>query len=242
MSNQMLLVEDELPVVRLVTREFEARGWTVWVATRGAEAKRQLSEHCPDVILLDVGLPDTSGFDLCREIRQDPVSRGIPIIFLTGMNDEVDRVVGLELGADDYVGKPFGIRELEARVRAVLRRAAHAAARPAPGEPDEASLPDRLVFADLTIDAGTRLVLVEGHEVRLRAREFELLLAMARCPGHVHRRADLLRQVWTYDRPAEVVTRTVDVHVRRLREKLGTAAWHLETVKGVGYRFVPERM
>lgn len=238
MSHSLLLIEDEKPVADLVIQEFQANQWSVRVATEGLEGLRLLRDECPDVVLLDVGLPDVNGFELCRRIRADPSIAHVPIVFLTAKNDEIDRVVGLEIGADDYLGKPFSVRELRARVHAVLRRS-----RGPQSETCGASLATdaasaaALFSGDLRLDRGRRTVTVQGREVSVRAREFDLLVELMRTPGQVHGRADLLKTIWRYERPSEVLTRTVDVHVRRLRQKLGTEGWRIQTVKRVGYRF-----
>ena len=242
MARTLLLIEDEAPIAELVVREFESAGWQVRLAFAGQAGLELLREQVPDVIVLDVGLPDMTGFEVCRAIRADLRTATVPVIFLTAHNEEIDRVVGLEIGADDYVGKPFGIRELVARVHAVIRRARRQAGQNN-GAPSLASRVGTVEAADapltrgrLTIDPRRRLVLVGDQPVSLRAREFDLLLTLARVPEQVLRRSELLKTLWGYEHPSEVLTRTIDVHVRRLRQKLGDEGWRIETVKGVGYR------
>jgi DNA-binding response OmpR family regulator len=222
----ILVVEDE-PVVRdVVVRYLRQAGYVTLEAADGRVAKERLEHEPPDLVVLDVMLPEVDGLELCRWIR----SRShVPIIMLTALGEESDRIVGLELGADDYMTKPFSPRELVARVRAVLRRA---------DAPDDAEQP--ITIGDLEIDSARREVRRDGREVRLTAREFDLLLFLARHPRHVFTRDQLMDRVWGYSAPTD--SGTVTVHVRRLREKLEddpSQPRHLETVWGVGYRFVP---
>jgi two-component system phosphate regulon response regulator PhoB len=182
-------------------------------------------EHHPDLLILDLMLPGMDGLEICRHLRQDAATARLPILMLTAKAEEVDRVVGLEVGADDYVVKPFSPRELVARVRAILRRAQ---------EPAEVSI--RRV-GDLEVDEARHSVAVQGTSVELTAKEFGLLCALIRANGRVLNREQLLEGVWGYADAAEIESRTVDVHIRRLREKLGAEAKRIVTVKGVGYRF-----
>jgi two-component system phosphate regulon response regulator PhoB len=177
----------------------------------------------PDLVLLDLMLPDVEGTEVCRRLRADPKTKGIPIMMLTAKGDEVDRVVGFEIGADDYVTKPFSVRELLLRVRAVLRRGT---------EPRESGT---IQVGVLTIDGEAHRVFVEGREVALTALEFRLLSMLAGRRGRVQTREVLLNEVWGLH--LNVETRTVDTHVKRLREKLGAAGGLIQTVRGVGYRF-----
>jgi DNA-binding response OmpR family regulator len=222
----ILVVEDE-PIVReVVVSYLEREGYRTLEARDGDSARALIEGEKPALVLLDVMLPGTDGLELCRWIR---ARSDLPVILVTARGDEVDRIVGLELGADDYVTKPFSPRELVARVRTVLRRAT-----------PRASARERLSFDGLELDAETREVRKRGELVRLTAREFDLLWFLADHPRQVFSRDLLMDRVWGYS--AALDTGTVTVHVRRLREKIEDEPSHprfLETVWGVGYRFVP---
>jgi DNA-binding response OmpR family regulator len=222
-----VLVVDDEPIVReVVVRYLEREGYRTLEAGDGDLARSLLERHSPSLVVLDVMLPGTDGLELCRWIR---ARSELPIIMLTARGEEADRIVGLELGADDYVTKPFSPRELAARVRTVLRRSAPEAART-----------EQVSVADLTINAGTREVTKAGAPLRLTVKEFDLLWFLARHPRHVFSRDQLMDRVWGYE--AALDTGTVTVHVRRLREKIEDDPSHprfLETVWGVGYRFSP---
>jgi phosphate regulon transcriptional regulator PhoB len=228
MAATILLVEDERDIVELVRYHLEKDGMRCVHAPDGAAALRQVGAAPPDLVILDVMLPGLDGLEVCRQLRRDPATRRLPVIMLTARTEEVDRVVGLEVGADDYVVKPFSPRELVARIRAVLRRTR---------EPD-GSTPRRA--GSLVVDEARRTVTVQDHPVELTAREFGLLTALMQANGRVLTRDQLLAGVWGYPNAAEIESRTVDVHVRRLREKLGSEARRVVTVKAVGYRFEPE--
>ncbi len=222
-----VLVVDDEPIVReVVIRYLQREGYTTLEASDGELARIMLESQKPDLVVLDVMLPGTDGLELCRWIR----SRSeLPVILLTARGEEADRIVGLELGADDYVTKPFSPRELAARVRTVLRRSTPVV---------EAS--ERLVFEGLELDAETRDVRKEGEELKLTAKEFDLLWFLASNPRKVFSRDQLMSRVWGYE--AALDTGTVTVHVRRLREKIEDRPSHprfLQTVWGVGYRFAP---
>ena len=216
----ILLVEDEEDIASLVRAYLERDGFRVVWATRGTEGLAELERHDVRLAILDLQLPDADGFDVCRAIRS---TSSLPVVMLTARDEEVDRVTGLELGADDYVTKPFSPRELAARVRAVLRRA----------EPDETD--DRLLAGDVELDRQARTVTVAGAEVELTSREFDLLWHLALRPGIVVTRAQLLDRVWGITFPGG--TRTVDVHVGQLRRKLGRPRL-IRTVRGSGYKVV----
>ena len=222
----ILIVDDE-PIVREVVVRYLTRDGHVTVeAASGDEARAILLESSPDLVVLDVMLPGTDGLELCRWVRG---RSDLPVILLTARGEESDRIVGLELGADDYVTKPFSPRELAARVRTVLRRTR-------PG----AETGERITFGDLEIDGSTRDVWQEGRALRLTAREFDLLWFLARHPREVFSRDQLMRSVWGYS--AALDTGTVTVHIRRLREKIErdpSNPRHLQTMWGVGYRLVP---
>ncbi len=225
----VLIVDDEVPLQELLQHALERDGYRVVVAGTAADGIAAFEREAPDAILLDVMLPDRSGRDVCQEIRGRST---VPIIMLTALDDEVDKVVGLELGADDYITKPFGLSELRSRVRAILRRASMAA--PAADEPDTAVLDG----AGVVLDRGRRLVQVDGAEVDLTYVEFEILTALMESPGRVYSRTQLLDQVWGSSDFRE--PRTVDVHVRHLREKIEADPadpQRIHTVRGVGYRF-----
>ena len=228
MASRVLIVEDERDIRDLVLFHLEREGFQVSSASSGEEALRQVRHASPDIVLLDLMLPAMGGLEVCRKLRQDPATVALPIVMLTAKGDEVDRVLGLELGADDYIVKPFSPKELLARVRAVLRRA-----KPAPGAA-------AITMGALAIDPGTRTVTVQGAPLTLTHKEFELLSALADAQGRVLSREFLLDRVWGYSRAGEIESRTVDVHVRRLRVKLGPEGHRILTVKSVGYRLDPE--
>jgi len=218
-------VDDEPEAVELLEFNLKQAGFDVIVATDGAQALKQARSALPDLIVLDLMLPEIDGVEVCKILRRDPATARIPIIMLTAKAAEVDRIVGLELGADDYVTKPFSPRELVLRVNKVLRR----------GQTAEGPL-DTIKFGNLLIDTPRHLVEWRGKPVELTHTEFKLLVLLAQRCGRVQSREQLLRDVWEYN--TLIDTRTVDTHMRRLRDKLGPAAKHLDTVRGVGYRFV----
>jgi phosphate regulon transcriptional regulator PhoB len=228
MPSRVLIVEDEPDIRELVVHHLKRDGYQVSAAASGEEALRQARAEPPDLVLLDLMMPAMDGLEVCRRLRQDPATAALPIVMLTAKGDEIDRVLGLELGADDYVVKPFSPKELLARVRAVLRRS-----RPAPG-----AVP--IALGTLTMDPGTHTVSVGGHALALTPKEFDLLRALLEARGRVMSREFLLDRVWGYARASEIESRTVDVHVRRLRVKLGPEGRRVLTVKGVGYRLDPE--
>ena len=224
MSSRVLIVEDEPDIRELVVHHLKREGYQVSAASSGEEALRQVQAAPPDLVLLDLMMPAMDGLEVCRRLRQDPATVSLPIVMLTAKGDEVDRVLGLEIGADDYVVKPFSPKELLARVRAVLRRSL-----PAPG-----AAPLRL--GALVIDLGTHTASVGGEALALTPKEFDLLRALVEARGRVLSREFLLDRVWGYSRASEIESRTVDVHVRRLRVKLGREGRRILTVKSVGYR------
>jgi phosphate regulon transcriptional regulator PhoB len=221
----VLLVEDERDIAELVRFHLEREGLRCVSAADGPAALRLARAEHPDLVILDLMLPGIHGLEVCRQLRRDPSTRAVPVIMLTARGEEVDRVVGLEVGADDYVVKPFSPRELVARVRAVLRRVR------------EAGGPAPRTAGALRLDEARHTVAVDGRPVELTAKEFGLLAALMRADGRVLSREQLLEAVWGYQNAVEIESRTVDVHVRRLREKLGTEARRVVTVKAVGYRF-----
>jgi two-component system phosphate regulon response regulator PhoB len=225
----VLLVEDERDIADLVRYHVEKAGMRLVHAADGATALRLARAESPDLVILDLMLPGLDGLEVCRQLRRDALTRRLPIIMLTARGEEVDRVVGLELGADDYVVKPFSPRELLARIRAVLRRT------------EEPATPAGRTVGDLRIDEARHAVTVGDRPVELTAKEFGLLAALVRADGRVLSRDQLLETVWGYANAGEIESRTVDVHVRRLRSKLGAEARRVVTVKAVGYRFDGEQ-
>jgi two-component system phosphate regulon response regulator PhoB len=219
------VVEDEADLAELVAFNLRGEGHQAAVVHDGATALAEIQRNPPDLVVLDVMLPDISGIEVCRRLRRKPETIRLPVIMLTARSDEVDRVVGFEVGADDYLAKPFSPRELVLRVEAILRRTVAGA---------DVEGPQVIVLGDLRIDVPAHRVEVAGEEIALTALEFRLLLDLAMRAGRVQSRDALLERVWGY--APNVETRTVDTHVKRLREKLGSGAKHIETVRGVGYR------
>jgi two-component system, OmpR family, alkaline phosphatase synthesis response regulator PhoP len=228
MATRVLVVEDEADIARLIKHSLERdNDLQVQIASRGDDALELVAGSIPDLIILDINLPVLSGFEVCRVLRARPATSHVPIIMLTARAAENDRVSGLDLGADDYMTKPFSPRELAARVRAVLRRS--------PGTPVQ---PGAQLFKGrhLVADFDAVAISVDGHPVRLTKRELELLKCLVLNRNRVLTRDRLLERVWGYDRSVE--TRSIDVHVGRLRGKLGPAGDQIETLIGLGYRFV----
>ncbi len=225
---RILVVEDEKDLQEVLAYNLRHAGHTTILVGGGKDAMSAVVEHRPDLVLLDLMLPDVSGIEICRRLKSDPGTSEVPIVMVTAKGDEVDRVVGFELGADDYVVKPYSLRELLLRVDAVLRRTA-----PAPLGPSRGSM----AFGKLRVDRDAHRVWVDDEEVTLTALELRLVATLLERRGRVQSRAALLDDVWGMS--GEVTTRTVDTHVKRLREKLGEAGRYIETVRGVGYRFTP---
>ena len=228
MAAEVRVVEDEPDIRALSVHHLTQDGFRCRTAADGVEALARLRAGVPDLVVLDLMLPGIDGLELTRRLRAEPAWASLPIIMLTAKADEVDRVVGLELGADDYVAKPFSPKELLARVRAVLRRARPVAEGRA------------LAGGDVALDPTRHRVTVSGAPVDLTRKEFDLLHALMASAGRVLSREFLLNRVWGYARADEIESRTVDVHVRRLRAKLGEAGRRIATVKSVGYRFESE--
>jgi two-component system phosphate regulon response regulator PhoB len=226
MKAKILVVDDEPDVLDLVTYNLNQAGFQTLTASDGADALRKARSAAPDLILLDLMLPELDGLEVCKLLRRDTKTSAIPIIMLTARAGEMDRIVGLELGAVDYVPKPFSPRELVLRVKKRLEKNV--------GEPPK----NLFVFGPLQVDISRHLVTVKGRRVELTATEFKLLTLLVQRSGHVQSRDRLLRDVWEYE--SHIDTRTVDTHMRRLRDKLGPASKYLDTVRGVGYRFLPE--
>ena len=224
---RVLIVEDEQDISELVRYNLEQAGYQTISASDGAEALDKVQHEQPDLVVLDLMLPGLDGKEVCRRIRQDDQTRSIPVIMLTAKAEEIDRIVGFELGADDYLTKPFSPRELVLRIQAVLRRLQQ--------PHDQTTV---LRSTGLVIDPERHRVEVMGDEVQLTATEFRLLSYLASRTGRVQTREILLDEVWGY--PYEGYARTVDTHVRRLRKKLGPLKDKIETIRGVGYRFRDE--
>lgn len=227
MSNKILVVEDEPDIMEVVCYNLKQAGYEVAQAEDGETALAVVDEVNPNLVLLDLMLPGTDGLEVCRLLKQKDGSREIPVMMLTARAEEVDRIVGLELGADDYMVKPFSPRELVLRVKAILRRV----------RSDEAVVADdeRLEIGPLAVEADSHNAFADGKPLKLTATEFKLLLTLMQRRGRVQTRDELLNVVWGYEYGG--YGRTVDTHVRRLRQKLGAACDYIETVRGVGYRF-----
>ena len=224
----ILVVDDETNIVDLATLYLEQEGFHVQSTGDGVKALEMIARRPPALLVLDLMLPEVDGWEVCRRVRSGRAAPDLPIIMLTARDDDVDRIVGLELGADDYVTKPFNPRELVARVKAVLRRTQRAAQPQAP-----------VHVGDVAVDPARHEVTVAGQPVELRRKEFDLLLALAEHQGIVLSREQLLDLVWGYDFYGE--TRTVDVHIAHLRKRLTGSSVQIETVMGVGYKLVAGR-
>ncbi len=222
---KIVVIEDERDLQAVLTYNLEQAGHQVTASDRGSEGIRLVREQRPEVVLLDLMLPDISGTEVCRTLKSDPAFRDTAIVMLTARGEEVDRVVGFELGADDYIVKPFSVRELLLRIQAILRR----------GQPQPPSSDAVIDFGVLRIDRGAHRIWVENEEIELTALEFRLLMTLYERRNRVQTRSALLDDVWGIQ--ADITTRTVDTHVKRLREKLLGARNYVETVRGVGYRF-----
>ncbi len=225
MKHRILVVDDEPETVELVRYNLERAGYATLTAEDGEQALTKARSAAPSLIVLDLTLPSVDGFEVCKILRRDPATASVPIIMLTARAAELDRVLGLELGADDYLTKPFSPRELVLRIKKILER-----------RQEPAAQEERFVFGELVIDVPRHLVTWGRQDLSLTATEFDLLLTLVQRRGRVQSREQLLRDVWDYN--AAIDTRTVDTHMNRLREKLGPAAKYLDTVRGVGYRFL----
>lgn len=225
MSKRILIVDDEPDVVDLIEINLKALGFQISTASDGASALDKVQSKRPDLIILDLMIPSISGLEVCKTLKKNSETASIPIIMLTAKSEEVDRIVGLELGADDYVTKPFSPRELALRVQSVLRRGT-----------EKVTLDETLTIGAITVDSSKHEVLLQGKPIDLTATEFNLLALLMQRRGRVQNRDRLLNDVWGYE--AAIDTRTVDTHVRRLRSKLGKHADVIETIRGVGYKFI----
>ena len=232
MKKVILTVDDEEHILELIGYNLEINGYDVLKADSGEAALKLLQSEHVDLVLLDRMLPGIDGIEVLKEIRTDKNLKNLPVILLTAKTEEFDKVVGLEIGADDYIGKPFGIHELIARIKAVLRRAGE-------GEEEEEAQEEILELDNLVINYTTRVVTVDGREVELSLKEFELLYLLAGNRNRVFSRDTLLEKIWGYDYMGE--TRTIDVHIRNLRimiERDPDNPDHIKTVRGFGYKFV----
>ena len=225
MSQKILIIEDEPDIRKTLEYNISREGYEVICASSLSEGRQKLESASFTLLLLDLMLPDGSGLDLCRELKKDKSLSSMPVIILTAKDDEVDKVVGFELGADDYVTKPFSVRELILRVKAVLKR----------GERKSDNMEVQRQFGELKIDVDSHEVFVNDEQVNLTALEFKLLRQLVDRRGRVQSRDQLLSDVWGYS--SDVTTRTVDTHIKRLREKLGDMGKYVQTIRGVGYKF-----
>ncbi|MDA9719972.1 response regulator [bacterium] len=224
MSQKIYIVEDEPDIRETLKYNFSNEGFKVFTAPDGEEALSNIKKVLPDVLILDLMLPGVSGLDVCKSIRADDDIRDMSIIMLTAKGEEIDRVIGFELGADDYVTKPFSVRELILRVKVLLKKQR------------ESLVENKLVtFGPIRIDLDAHELKINDKEIVLTALEFKLLQHLVKRKGRVQTREQLLGDVWGYS--AEVTTRTVDTHIKRLREKLGNTSDYIQTIRGVGYRF-----
>ena len=221
---RILVIEDEPDIQQVLDYNLREKGHKVFIAGKGEEGLRIARDKRPDLVLLDLMLPDIPGTEVCKALKTDPSLKNTQVVMLTAKGEEIDRVVGFELGADDYVVKPFSVRELLLRVTAILRRSQ--------GEQEAAT---SFQFGRLRVDREAHRVWANEAELELTALEFKLLVTLYDRRNRVQTRAALLSDVWGID--ADITTRTVDTHVKRLREKLGDAGNYIETVRGVGYRF-----
>lgn len=226
MKTLILIVEDEKDIVKMLEYNLQNEGYRTAAVMNGSEVSSLAIRCQPDLIILDLMLPGMDGLEVCKELRQHSKTAAIPIIMLTAKSQEADKIVGLELGADDYVTKPFSPRELSARIKAVLRRSKR-----------QDQLPEVVRIDDLVIDFSKIKVTLKDKVIELTAKEFELLKTLIKANGRVLSRDFLLDTVWGIDQAVDIQTRTVDVHVTTLRRKLRAAAAHIITVKNYGYRF-----
>jgi len=226
MKETILIVEDEKDIVKMLEYNLNKEGFKTLSSRDGEDALDQAVRQHPDLVILDLMLPGMDGLEVCKNLKSDTKTASIPVIMLTAKSQESDKIVGLELGADDYVTKPFSPRELIARIKAVLRRVK-----------EKDRLPDVLKVGELIIDLSKISVTVKDKLIELTAKEFELLKTLIKAKGRVLSRDHLLDTIWGFDKAMEIQTRTVDVHIRTLRKKLKSEAKHIITVKNYGYRF-----
>jgi two-component system phosphate regulon response regulator PhoB len=227
MKPKILIVDDETDALEILGFKLREAGFNPIFAKDGTRAIAAAKDEKPDLMVLDLMLPEVDGLEVCKILRRDPITASMPILMLTARAAEMDRVVGLELGADDYVTKPFSPRELVLRIRKLLSR-----------NKTTNDTSGYIKIGEIEIDVPTHVVKISGQEIVLTLTEFNLLEILAKRRGRVQSRERLLQDVWGYENPID--SRTVDTHMRRLREKLGSSASYLETVRGVGYRFIGE--
>ena len=223
MNKHILIVEDEKDLLTTLEYNFKKEGYKTTGVTSGKEAIEAVHNKKPDLLILDLMLPDISGLDVCKEIRNKSNNEDIFILMLTAKGEEVDRIVGFELGADDYLVKPFSLRELSLRVSSLLKRS----------RPHLSN--EKVSIGELEIDIAAHRILLTNKEISLTKKEFELIMHLVQRNGRVQTREHLLSQIWGYT--SDVTTRTVDTHIKRLRSKLGSFGKNIETVRSVGYRF-----
>jgi two-component system phosphate regulon response regulator PhoB len=229
MGKKILVVDDEADVTDLVSYHLKSKGYVVQTANNPNQSLSLARSFLPDLVILDVMMPDLNGMQICRLLRADPQLKNVPVIFLTAKAEEADRIQGLETGADDYICKPFSTKELVLRVQSILRRVSEGA--------DESV--KKLQAGEIAIDIERHEATIAGKLIELTATEFKLLRLLMERRGRVQTREHLLLNVWNYE--TEIETRTVDTHVRRLREKLGSEADWIETIRGVGYRLAERK-
>lgn len=223
-KERILVVEDDKNILKLLKYNIEKAGYDVFTAETGEKAVNMLSREPVDLMILDIMLPEMDGYEVCKRVRQEERFRSLPVIMLTAKGEEIDRVLGLELGADDYVVKPFSPREMILRIKAILKR----------GKPAERKK-DILSAEGIVIDISRHTVTADKKEVELTLMEFKLLVTLIERRGRVQPRERLLSDVWGIE--SDVTTRTIDTHVKRLREKLGKSGKYIETTRGIGYKF-----
>ncbi len=224
-GERILVIEDEKNIIELLRYNLEKEGYRVQAILKGDEGLEEAKKNRPDLLLLDVMLPGMNGFEICRALRQNEKTADLPIIMLTAKAEEIDQVLGFEIGADDYITKPFSPRQLLARIKAVLRRV------------KGISQGKMIRVGDLELDPERYVVSLKGKELEFTSKEFDLLKCLLQARGRVLSREHLLETVWGYDRSIQIETRTVDMHVGNLRRKLKTESHRIVTVKNVGYRF-----
>jgi two-component system phosphate regulon response regulator PhoB len=225
-SKRIIIVDDEPDVTELVSYQLRAKGYAVEVLNNPTQSIARIRSFQPDLVILDVMMPEITGIQICRMLRADPKTKTLPVVFLTARAEEADRVLGLEVGGDDYICKPFSVKELALRVQGLLRRLS----------PADEGQPRRLEIGTIVLDSERHEVTIKGAVIELTATEFRLLRLLMERKGRVQTREHLLLNVWNYE--TEIETRTVDTHIRRLREKLGDQADLIETLRGVGYRMI----
>jgi phosphate regulon transcriptional regulator PhoB len=229
MKEKILIVEDEKDIVKVLEYNLQKEGFKTFSVADGEDALVSAKRERPDLIILDLMLPGMDGLEVCKSLKKESKTASVPVIMLTAKSQESDKIVGLELGADDYVVKPFSPRELIARIKAVLRRVK-----------EKDKLPEVLSTGDLAIDFAKIQVTLKGKPLELTSKEFELLKTLIKAKGRVLSRDYLLDTIWGFDHAIEIQTRTVDVHIRTLRKKLKSGAKRIVTVKNYGYRFEAE--